>query len=230
MTEARIKKLCQTLKTHGAKLYQKLELKLDEVTLTVQPDNWIALATLLKEHQALDCAMLIDLCGIDYLHYGQGEWTTHTAADQGFSRARQPIQPNTFTGAKGRFAVVYHLLSLTHRHRVRVIVRLPKQSTAMMSVCNLWPAANWFERETFDLFGIEFSDHPDLRRILTDYGFIGHPFRKDFPVHGKVELRYDAKLEQCVYEPVSIKKRNVIPKIIRTDDARYQHKELYEQD
>ncbi len=142
---------------------------------------------------------LIDLCGIDYSAYRA------EAADR--ADAGQP-----------RFAVAYHLLSVRHNHRIRVKVYLDSQMPMVLSVCDIWEGANWFEREAFDLFGIIFENHPDLRRILTDYGFVGHPFRKDFPLSGYVEMRYDPDKGRVVYEPVSIEPRTLVPRTIREDD------------
>jgi NADH-quinone oxidoreductase subunit C len=220
--------LTHNLKTKAKQHYKKLENAFNEITLTLTPEQLMPLAKLLKQNAAFDFDMLLDVCGVDYLHYGQSEWSTTPASDQGFSRARMPITINESACKKGRFAAVYHLLSLKHRHRIRLIVRLHEKSLCLPSVYEIWPSANWFEREAFDLFGIEFEGHPDLRRILTDYGFTGHPLRKDFPVHGQIEMRYDAAAERCIYEPVAIQPRNVIPKTIRQDDSRHLHKDLYE--
>ena len=298
----------------------------DELTLVVPPAKWLSLAQRLKDDSFTAFNLLVDVCGIDYLHYGLREWQTESATLTGFGRgsawfnddehhsqgdetasddpglmevvqqqtnisehflgegepsknayacydtlrdaaltcsssartaagpttlthsssartASQTADPTTLRSAqsarleacpetapsssvqpsKTRFAVVYHLLSLTHNHRVRV--RVPLEDTAQPitdSVISIWPSANWYEREVFDLFGILFHGHPDLRRLLTDYGFIGHPFRKDFPLIGKVEVRYDATLKRVIYHPVSIEPRVLGPKVIR-HDARYIH-------
>jgi NADH-quinone oxidoreductase subunit C len=157
--------------------------------------------------------------GVDYLQYGRVEWTTLDSTASGFSRgvdrSAEEVAP-----AK-RFAVVYHLLSVSNNNRVRVRCFCePGEPPLIDSVCDIWASANWFEREVFDLFGILFQGHPDLRRILTDYGFIGHPFRKDFPLIGNVEVRYDAEKGRVVYEPVSIEPRTLVPRVIR-DDSRY---------
>jgi len=156
---------------------------------------------------------LIDIAGIDYLTYGLDEWSTHKASGAGFERGRKTQSKSSW--GRSRFAVVYHLLSVTLNHRIRVKVLIDEESMMVPSVVDLWNGANWFEREAFDLFGILFNGHPDLRRLLTDYGFIGHPFRKDFPVIGELEMRYDEEQEQCVYEPVSIKERILVPRVIR---------------
>jgi NADH-quinone oxidoreductase subunit C len=166
--------------------------------------------------------MLIDLCGVDFLYYGVDEWEKEETTKTGFSRGVLPFSEKKSIWPKPRFAVVYHLLSLTHSHRVR-LRSFPFEGDPPMidSVMDIWNSANWYEREAFDLFGIIFKGHPDLRRILTDYGFIGHPFRKDFPVIGNVEMRYDAAQQRCIYEPVSIQPRTLVPKVIRKD-TRYK--------
>ena len=163
--------------------------------------------------------MLIDLAGVDYLGYGVPEWQTEAASTTGFGRARSS-QAST-ADQRQRFAVVYHFLSIRHNRRARLRVYCPDEDAPIVdSVIAVWPSANWYEREAFDLFGIMFDGHPDLRRILTDYGFIGHPFRKDFPLIGNVEVRYDPDKGRVVYQPVSIEPRTLVPKVIR-DDNRY---------
>jgi NADH-quinone oxidoreductase subunit C len=162
---------------------------------------------------------LIDVCGVDYLHYGRAEWQTESSTGTGFGRGvNKEFTELGEKWTKPRFAVVYHLLSLEHNHRIRLRAFVDEELPALDSVVEIWPAANWFEREAFDLFGIIFKGHPDLRRLLTDYGFIGHPFRKDFPLIGNIEVRYDAKLKRVVYEPVSIEPRILEPKVIRFDN------------
>ncbi|MFT5176807.1 MAG: NADH-quinone oxidoreductase subunit C, partial [Gammaproteobacteria bacterium] len=165
-------------------------------------------------------AQLVDLCGVDYLDYGRADWeTSETTTSVGFSRGVQRrIYDEQDAGREGRFAVVYHLLSHELNQRVRVRSMLTGEPPRVDSVVDIWPGANWFEREAFDLFGILFAGHPDLRRLLTDYGFIGHPFRKDFPLIGEVEMRYDPDKGRVVYEPVSIEPRTLVPKVIRHDD------------
>jgi len=160
------------------------------------------------------------LCGIDYLTYGEADWETHDATSTGFERAVETDAERIRSWDKPRFAAVVHFLSVTLNHRIRLRVFADDDEFPVVpSITPLWPSANWFEREAFDLFGITFEGHPDLRRILTDYGFVGHPFRKDFPLIGNVELRYDATEHRCVYEEVSIQPRILVPKVIR-DDAR----------
>ena len=175
----------------------------------------------LRDCDDLAFDMLMDVCAVDYLHYGISEWTTEKATESGYSRAvDRDLASKKSTWGGPRFAVVYQLQSLRHNHRLRVKTFVNDDNRIVPSVCAIWPSANWYEREAFDLFGILFNDHPDLRRILTDYGFIGHPFRKDFPLIGEVEMRYDATEKRCVYEPVSIKPRVLVPKVIR-HDSRY---------
>ncbi len=195
---------------------------LAELTLEVTPEILLPLCRALHDDAAFDFKLLVDICGVDYLHYGLDEWQTTSSTQTGFSRGVSPnlIQKNESRPA--RFAVVYHFLSLSHNHRLRLRVNLAEENDLIVdSVNEIWPAANWYEREVYDLFGILFRNHPDLRRILTDYGFEGHPFRKDFPMIGKVEARYDAKLKRVIYEPVSIQSRVLEPKVIR-HDARYE--------
>ena len=163
-----------------------------EVTIVVAADQMIETFTALRDHSELGFDMLIDLCGVDYRDFGGAIWEGP------------------------RFAAVYHLLSLPHNRRVRVRVFAPDNEFPVLpSVVALWPTANWFERETFDLYGIVFSRHPDLRRLLTDYGFVGHPFRKDFPLSGNVEMRYDPEQGRVIYQPVTIEPREITPRIIR---------------
>ncbi|HEV7606008.1 MAG TPA: NADH-quinone oxidoreductase subunit C [Steroidobacteraceae bacterium] len=192
----------------------------DELCYEVQPEKLKEVCLALRDSDGLKFEILIDVAGIDYLDYGTTEWKTYSATASGFSRgvnrggARVPHD-----GA--RFAVAYHLLSITHNQRLRLRSRcVDLEDPVIDSLVDIWPGANWFEREAFDLFGILFTGHPDLRRILTDYGFIGHPFRKDFPLIGNVEVRYDADKQRVVYEPVSIEPRILVPKVLR-DDNRY---------
>lgn len=194
------------------------KVEYNELTVSVKREHLLKLCQALRDQAEFDFKLLVDVCGVDYLHYGLSDWQTHSATSSGFSRGvlAQPLDVSSQSKSSRRFAVVYHLLSLTQNHRVRLNVRLSEDDNLMLdSVIDIWPAANWFEREAFDLYGILFKGHPDLRRILTDYGFIGHPFRKDFPLIGNVEVRYDAGLKRVVYEPVSIEPRILEPKVIR---------------
>lgn len=230
---------------------QKSELTRGEITIEVDQRHIHDVCLRLRDDPEFDFQMLMDVCGVDYLHYGVAEWETESATTSGFERGvdcaamlqlnreqadkvyqevvdpqpnpivSQPGQEDMSDGHLPRFAAVYHLLSLRLNHRVRVRAFLHLHEPKIASVIDIWPSANWFEREAFDLFGIIFTGHPDLRRLLTDYGFIGHPFRKDFPLSGNVEVRYDAKARRVVYEPVSITPRILEPKVIRRDN-RYQ--------
>lgn len=196
-----------------------------ELTYEVAADRLIDVATALRDDAQCRFEMLVDLCGVDYLTYGQAQWKTESSTRSGFSRAAQqevivpdvgePMHPR-------RFAVVYHLLSITLNQRLRLVVYTGRANPPVVpSVIEVWSSANWYEREAFDLYGILFDGHPDLRRILTDYGFIGHPFRKDFPLSGNLEVRYDPEQGRVVYEPVSIEPRTLVPRVIR-DDNRYE--------
>jgi NADH-quinone oxidoreductase subunit C len=171
-----------------------VDAMLGEVTAVVKADELLAAAATLRDAPGLRFEQLVDLCGMDYSGYGDGAWT----------------------GA--RFAVVYHLLSITHNRRLRLRVFAKDDELPMVdSVMGVWPSANWYEREAFDLYGIVFRGHPDLRRILTDYGFVGHPFRKDFPVSGTVEMRYDPDQKRVIYQPVTIEPREITPRIVREE-------------
>jgi NADH-quinone oxidoreductase subunit C len=180
----------------------------------------VSVCRCLRDEPGLKFEQLVDLTGVDYLQYGRVEWATESASNKGFSRGRDLARPPG-EGTERRFAVVYHLLSVTHNRRLRLRAWCePGEPPMLDSVVDIWSSANWNEREAFDLFGILFRGHPDLRRILTDYGFVGHPFRKDFPLIGNVEVRYDESKGRVVYEPVGIEPRTLVPRVIR-DDNRY---------
>lgn len=200
-----------------------------EVTIDVDAGQWLATAIALRDEFGFE--QLVDVSGVDYLSYGSDEWDTDVSSE-GFSRGVEGKsagrfvwgeQPNGAAASpERRFAAVAHLLSYQHNRRVRLRTFADNDDLPVVaSLTPVWPGANWFEREAFDLYGIVFDGHPDLRRILTDYGFVGHPFRKDFPLIGNVEVRYDADKKRVVYEPVSIEPRVGVPRVIR-DDARYQ--------
>lgn len=201
-----------------------------ELTIEIPMDSWHSVALQLRDHPDLRFDMLIDLCAVDYLEYGQSEWATEEASAQGFGRGVTPATSGRFIFddalperelGRPRFFVVLHLLSLEKNHRIRLRAGLQDDEfPEIQSLTDVWSSANWYEREAFDLFGILFTGHPDLRRILTDYGFTGHPFRKDFPLVGHVEMRYDPEQQRVVYQPVSIEPRVLVPKVIR-DDHRY---------
>lgn len=193
----------------------------NEITIEVARENLREVCVALKNQKSFDFVMLIDLCGVDYLHYGLSEWETTSATVHGFERGVDRAQFETITRTAKRFAVVLHLLSLKQNQRIRLRVWLDETDLTIPSVVDIWPSANWFEREAFDLFGIVFADHPDLRRILTDYGFRGYPFRKDFPLSGHVEPRYDAAAQRVVYEPVQITPRVLEPKVIRQENRQH---------
>lgn len=194
------------------------ELSNEEITLHVAAESILSVCKQLRDRFGFE--LLVDVCGVDYSQYGGTAWETKGASEHGFSRAvdgagnMEPVEEGF------RFTVVYHLLSIQHNQRLRLKVRLDADQPIVDSVTSIWNGANWFEREAFDLFGILFNGHADLRRILTDYGFIGHPFRKDFPLIGNVEMRYDPDKKRVVYEPVSIEERILVPRVIR-DDNRY---------
>ncbi len=186
------------------------------------PAALLGVCRTLRDASELSFEMLMDLAGIDYLSFGRDDWQTFTATRSGFSRARLAEGAAPEPDAPGRFAVIYNLLSISHNQRLRLKAACPDSAEPVLdSVVEIWAGANWFEREAFDLYGILFRGHPDLRRILTDYGFIGHPFRKDFPLIGNVEVQYDPERQRVVYQPVSIAPRVLVPKVIR-HDHRYE--------
>ncbi len=174
----------------------QLIIALDEITIECHADDYIAICAKLRDHAELKFEQIIDLCGVDYSEYADGIWEGK------------------------RYAVVLHLLSVSLNQRLRLRVFAQDDDfPVLLTLVDIWPAANWFEREAFDLYGLMFENHPDLRRLLTDYGFVGHPFRKDFPMIGNVEMRYDPEQQRVIYQPVSIELRNNVPRIIRDDGA-----------
>ena len=183
---------------------------LNELTLNIKSEDVLEVCQKLKDEFQFEIVM--DLCGIDYLTYGDSDWNGN-ASSSGFGRARQAQQSTN--QKEQRFGVVYHLLSVSTNQRLRVKALLSSENLMIQSVTKIWNCADWFEREAFDLFGILFENHNDLRRILTDYGFVGHPLRKDFPMIGEVEMRYDEELGRVVYEPVSIEPNVNVPRVIR---------------
>lgn len=201
----------------------------DMLTLEVSPEDLLTVCKCLRDELPFHFEQLVDICAVDYLDYGYTHWRTEETTLTGFSRGvdvtdRERVVP----WDKSRFGVVYHLLSVSKNHRIRIKVYLPVEPL-VPSVIDIWASANWYEREAFDLFGVYFEGHPDLRRLLTDYGFKGHPFRKDFPLIGEVEMRYDAAEARCVYEPVSIMPRTLVPKVIR-EDNRYRYKKVLKEE
>jgi NADH-quinone oxidoreductase subunit C len=191
-----------------------------ELTYEVQPGDLLESATVLRDRAGLEFQMCMDVCGVDYLEHGRAEWKTEHATVSGFSRGVVRGMSGGGDEKPGRrFAVVYHLLSIAQNQRLRLKVFCEDDvQPAVDSVAPIWAGTDWFEREAFDLFGIMFKGHPDLRRLLTDYGFIGHPFRKDFPLSGNVEVRYDPEKRRVVYQPVTIEPRVLVPKVIRHDN------------
>jgi len=192
-----------------------------QAVIELKPNQLLAVCQSLKDEETYSFEQLIDLCGVDYSTYGKADWETQSTSDTGFSRGVSEDIFDDEAEARPRFAVVYHLLSIKHNHRLRVRCMIDETPAKIESVVNIWASANWYEREAFDLFGILFEGHPDLRRILTDYGFIGHPFRKDFPLEGNVEVRYDPEQKRVVYQPVTITNRVLVPRVIR-NDTRYE--------
>ena len=209
------------LKQHFGALIDNCKLATGQVTIELPPENLIQVCTSLRDESEFAFEQLTDVCGVDYSIYGQADWETEDTTSTGFSRGvckgvfhkSDPDDPT-------RLAAVYHLLSLKHNRRLRLRCYLGIDPARISSVVNIWSSANWYEREAFDLYGILFEGHPDLRRILTDYGFVGHPFRKDFPLEGNVEVRYDPDKQRVIYQPVTITNRVLVPKVIR-DDNRY---------
>ena len=190
----RLENLAQQVQDVLADRLQSLTTHVGEITIEVAPEYLPEAATRLRDHPGLKFEQLVDLCGVDYQEYGEGSW-------QG-----------------KRFAVVYHLLSVSVNQRLRLkVFAADDEFPVLPSVVEVWPGANWFEREAFDLYGLMFEGHPDLRRILTDYGFIGHPFRKDFPISGYVEMRYDPDQRRVIYQPVTIEPRENTPRIVREE-------------
>ena len=220
--------LADSLRSNFADKLSSVKHEFREITAVVTVENYIEVATELRDNGEYDFSQLVDLCGVDYLQFGQAEWQTDDASRAGYSRG---VDATTSAGRLqfgdelesintqgSRFAVSCHLLSYSKNRRLRLKVFAPDDGFPVVpTVINVWAVADWYEREAFDLFGILFSDHPDLRRILTDYGFVGHPFRKDFPLVGHVEMRYDPEKERVVYEPVTIEPRVLVPKVIRKD-------------
>jgi len=208
--------LIENIRQKFSKRIIKLEESFGMVTLEVSSDDLIGICKELKQEKVFDFAQLIDLAGVDYFSYGHEEWETKKVTTSGFSRGRNINKKNP---NKNRFAVVYHLLSIKNNLRIRLKCFADhNEPPCIPSVNDIWNSANWFEREAFDLFGIFFIGHNDLRRILTDYGFIGHPFRKDFPLIGEMEVRYDFKQKRIIYDPVSITERTLVPRVIRKDN------------
>lgn len=209
-----------SFKTAVKKALSDYELTLtdcvDCLTVETSVASLYPVLNILRDDASLNFDMLIDVCGVDYAEFGQSDWETEGATFKGFSRGVESMNEEPPL----KLAVVYHLLSIKHNRRIRVRAMCDGELPIVKSVCDLWASANWFEREAYDLYGILFEGHEDLRRILTDYGFIGHPLRKSFPLSGHVEMRYDAEQARVVYEPVDIEPRVLVPKVVR-EDSRY---------
>lgn len=206
----------------GIKIIDKSR-SLDMPTVELLAEDIKAVAKFLRDHDAFSFEQLTDVCGVDYLAYGETEWqTSDVATSTGYSRGVDKNLHKAETNLKmpARFAVVYHLLSIRHNQRLRLKCFINGEPPEIDSVFDIWNAANWFEREAFDMFGIVFKGHPDLRRLLTDYGFVGHPFRKDFPLSGNVEVHYDEAQKRVLYRPVTVQPRTLVPRVIR-HDSRY---------
>lgn len=186
------------------------KIVIGELTIEVDPARVVEVGEALRDQAGFE--QLSDLCGMDYSHYGQSGDDITNSFDEG---GAEPYAGRAWQGE--RFAVIYHLLSYKHNLRLRMRAQLAESNLIIRSVISVWAGANWFEREAFDLYGIIFNGHPDLRRLLTDYGFIGHPFRKDFPLSGQVEMRYDEEQERVIYQPVTIDPRVLVPRTIRKD-------------
>ncbi len=226
--------LVQALKHILGERISSMTERRGQITVEISPEHWLDAAWLLRDEPELAFEQLTDLCGVDYLGFGDDEWETAEATSHGFSRAADALGPGRFSWADrpesadfpNRFAAVVHLLSLTHNRRVRLRCFAPDEGLPVIpSLIEVWNSVNWYEREAFDLFGIVFEGHPDLRRLMTDYGFIGHPFRKDFPLIGNVTVRYDEDKGRVVYEPVEIEPRVTVARVVRRD-SRYVDEKL----
>lgn len=217
-----LQNLTELLQQKAANYLQDTQIAQGELTIEVAAEQLRELCVLLRDDEQFGFQQLIDIAGVDYVNYGLSEWQTSKATSSGFERAvNKTLLSTDLQWQKPRFAVVYHLLSITQNQRIRLRVFANGEPPLVPSVTDIFAAADWYEREVFDLYGIVFAGHPDLRRILTDYGFIGHPFRKDFPLIGHVQVRYDTTEQRVIYEPVTIQPRVLVPKVIR-EDNRYQ--------
>jgi len=208
----------KSLKQRFGETLLDAQVAFGQAVIELTPHHLLEICQLLKDDEAYSFEQLIDLCGVDYSTYGKADWETQSSSDTGFSRGVSKDIFDDEAEARPRFAVVYHLLSIRNNHRLRVRCMIDETPAKIESVVKIWASANWYEREAFDLFGILFEGHPDLRRILTDYGFIGHPFRKDFPLEGNVEVRYDPEQKRVIYQPVTITNRVLVPRVIRHDN------------
>lgn len=220
----RMQSLQDAIARHFGDTLKPIDNRVGELGYEVAPSDLLTVCEGLRDEAPFNFEQLMDVCAVDYLAYGKSQWATDKSTYLGYSRGVKRTVSHAFaTGdelseGESRFAVVYHLLSISRNQRLRLRCWCPPEDPPMLeSVCPVWNSANWFEREAFDLYGILFKGHPDLRRILTDYGFVGHPFRKDFPLIGNVEVRYDPVKRRVIYQPVSIEPRTTVPKVIRKD-------------
>ena len=225
------RQLAEQLQQRFGESLQAIVDSVGEVTVEMAPDALLEVATALRDEPGFAFEILMDVCGVDYANYGRDEWATEESTTSGFSRGVEAATAGRLTAVtedlvvekprqSKRFAAVYHLLSISKNRRLRLKVFAPDDDLPVIpSVIAIWNSADWYEREAFDLYGILFDGHPDLRRLLTDYGFVGHPFRKDFPLSGNVEVIYDAEKKRVVYQPVSIEPRVLVPKVIRSGPA-----------
>ena len=223
----RIQQLADNLDKEFGSTLKSNVVACNEVTIEVASSDLVDVCMKLRDDERFRFEQLTDCCGVDYSEYGSVEWTTDESTSTGFSRgvddgsnARLTFgdAPKYVNTDRPRFAAVYHLLSISNNQRLRVRAYAEDDNYPVIpSVIDVWASVNWYEREAFDLFGILFGGHPDLRRILTDYGFVGHPFRKDFPLIGHVEMRYDADQKRVIYEPVTIEPRVLVPRVIRPE-------------
>jgi NADH-quinone oxidoreductase subunit C len=225
----KITQLAEQLQDRLGESLRDIIVETGEVTIEVAPEDLFEVATQLRDTAEFGFEILVDICGVDYASYGRDEWATEETSGSGFSRGVDAQTAGRLLAvtedlvvekpsAPRRFAAVMHLLSIRNNQRLRVRTYAPDDDLPVIpSVTSIWKSANWYEREAFDLYGILFEGHPDLRRLLTDYGFIGHPFRKDFPLSGNVEVIYDPERQRVVYQPVTIEPRVLVPKVIRAE-------------
>lgn len=214
-------KLAEQIEVRFKDALKRIPSTVNELTYEIEGGTLIETCRALRDDKAFKFEQLVDVCAVDHLAYGEAEWRTEKATRTGFSRGVKRLRPHESGGLERRYAVVYHLLSVSRNERLRLKLFCSGEPPMVPSLTGIWASANWFEREAFDMFGILFDGHPDLRRILTDYGFVGHPFRKDFPLSGNVEVRYDPEKQRVVYQPVSIEPRTLVPRVIR-HDPRYE--------
>jgi NADH-quinone oxidoreductase subunit C len=226
--QSAIETFAQLLRERCGDHIDRVSVDRGEVTVELPRRHLVEVCRMLRDDPDFAFRQMVDLCGVDYSEYGHVEWSTTVSSATGFSRGVEDDEPEHAHWDRPRFAVVYHLLSHKHNRRLRLRTYADDELPVLDSVIDVWASANWFEREAFDLFGILFEGHPDLRRILTDYGFIGHPFRKDFPLIGQVEMRYDPEKQRVVYQPVSIEPRVLVPRVIRDERQPVQQPEAGE--